>query len=145
MAKPQVFRCEILTPGGIARSLQVIKAIFPALDGLMGVLHGRAPFVAAMGAGLLALESNDGQLQEYFVAGGFARMNEDVLTIMAEVFSPLETLDPQVLWAEIQEARKLPAETPAQIAMREETLETARIKFRLVQERREKPRINHQE
>ncbi len=133
------FRCEIQTPQGRTESHEALSAVFPAGDGLVGVLGGRGPFVAAMGAGPLTINAADGQQFEYFVNGGFAQMDVDVLSILAEHYAVIEEMDPEQIWGEIERARELPQETPAEIARRDEALDVARTKFRLIQEHRKKP------
>ena len=133
------FRCDILTPAGAVESAEVLSAVFPASDGMVGVLGGRAPLAAHVGTGRLSFQETSGRQREFFIAGGFAQMSDDVLTILAEECTPLEQLDPDATWTEIEEARQMPAETDAQIAERDQALDLARLKFRLVQQRRQPP------
>ncbi len=134
------FRCELLTPEGSVASFEAVGASFPASDGLVGVLGGRAPLAAAMGAGQLTIEEKSGTKHEYYVAGGFARMADDVLTVMAEQCLPLDELNAESIWDEIQQAEDLPFETDAENDRREEALYAARTKFRIVQEYKNKRR-----
>ena len=130
------FLCEILTPDGFRERIEALSAVFPARDGMVGVLGGRAPLVTTIGAGGLTVDAagTAGQ-QKYFIAGGFARMCDDVLTVLAEECCPVSDLDGEEAWQEIQQARTMPAETADQVARRDELLHAARMKFNLIQER----------
>ena len=139
------FRCEILTPDGVSESMEAAGVVFPASDGQMGVLGGRAPLLAMIGAGPLTVEETTGRKLAYFIAGGFARMNEDLLTILAEECVPVEQLDPETIWGQIQQAHKLPRQTQAQIDRREEALHIAQTKFALAQKRRQQRTQRHME
>ena len=134
----KTFRCEIVTPEGGVNAMGVTSVVFPATDGLVGVMAGRAPMVAHMGGGPLMIDDADGKHSEFYVSGGFAQMNEDLLTIIAEEGTPVEKLDREAVWEEIQQARKLPMDTDAEIAHRDEVLSTARTKFQLIQKRRKR-------
>jgi len=134
------FRCELLTPSGSAFASQVVFAVVPAADGQLGILGQRAPVVAAMGAGRLAVQLPDGQTREYFVAGGFAQMRDNALTVLAERCVPLERLDPSAAWDEIEKAKSLPADTRAAAARRAEAISVARTKLRVAQEYRRRGR-----
>jgi len=130
------FRCEILSPDGFCERLEALSAVFPARDGMVGVLGGRAPLVTTIGAGGLTVDvPGAARQQKYFITGGFARMCDDVLTILAEECCPVKDLDGEEAWREIEQARAMPAETDAQIARRDEVLHVARMKFNLIQER----------
>ena len=67
------FQVEVLTPGGRLCSMEAESAVFPASDGLVGVLGGRGPMVALVGAGPLNIREHRGEMHEFYVAGGFGR------------------------------------------------------------------------
>jgi len=137
MAKfSRTFRCDILTPTGLSQSLEALSASFPASDGLVGILGGRAPLASLIGVGPLTVRTTDGRQHDYFLDGGFAQMNDDVLLILAEECIATAQLDREAVWEEILQARKMPMETDAQMALRDRALDTARIKFSLIQRRR---------
>ncbi len=132
----RVFRYELFTPEGSAGSDEAISATFPALDGQVGVLGGRGPMVSLLGAGPLTIETLDGQRREYFVSGGFAQVRDGLLTVLAEQCLPVDQIDLEAAWAELQEALKLPTQTDRERAWRDEAVAAARKKFNLTQKRR---------
>ncbi|HUT02042.1 MAG TPA: F0F1 ATP synthase subunit epsilon [Phycisphaerae bacterium] len=130
------FRCEVITPTGRAFAGEFASAVFPALDGLVGVLGGRGPLVMLLGSGPLTVREMDGAPTGYFLAGGFARFRDNVLTLLTAECLPLHEIDPEAAWREIQQATALPRETPEAEARREEALKAARDKFNLAQKHR---------
>lgn len=130
------FRCEILTPEGHRERLEALSVVFPASDGMVGVLGGRAPLVTTVGAGGLTVEpTGHAKPVSYFVAGGFARMCDDVLTVLTEDCCLVKDLDGEQAWRDIEQARALPADTDAQIVRRDKLLHAAQMKFNLIQQR----------
>ncbi len=105
------FQVEVLTPEGRLCSAEAESAQFPAADGLVGVLGGRGPMVALVGAGPLTIRLPDGAAHEYYVAGGFAHMMDNVLVLLAEECTALSDLDREEVWEEITRARALPVDT----------------------------------
>ncbi|MFP4141640.1 MAG: FoF1 ATP synthase subunit delta/epsilon [Planctomycetota bacterium] len=134
MARNRPFRCEIMTPYQTICDEQAVGVTFRAMDGDMGVLANRAPLVAKMGAGRVLLERLEGEDQSYYASGGFAQMHGDVLTILAEDCVPLEKLDPEKVWDELQEVRDWPDETDRQRAAKADAMAAVREKFRLTQQ-----------
>jgi len=111
------FLCHVETLQGRALEAQAVSVVFPAADGLAGVLGRCGPIAAALGAGPLTVEQADGKKLEYFVAGGFAHVRDDVVTILAQECQPADQLSPEIARRQLEEARAdatrpaLPAET----------------------------------
>lgn len=122
------FKLELVTPHGRVGTMDVYSVVFPASDGQVGVLAGRAPVAAIVGAGGLAAETANGKHLDYFVAGGFANMTGDHLTILAEQCVPVEEIDREQAWNDLEAARKLPFGPRRDVAV-----EIARARFDLVQ------------
>jgi len=102
------YKLDLITPHGRVDTWDVYSAVFPAIDGLIGILGGRAPVVTLMGAGPLSAETTDGRRVLYFVAGGFANMLDDVLTVLAEQCTLADKLTRDQARADLEAARKLP-------------------------------------
>jgi len=127
------FHCEVLTPEKGLCSLNTVSVVFPSSDGQVGILGGRAPMVARVGAGPLTVFLPDESRECYYIAGGFAQMREDRLTILAEECIPVEQLDREKAWDEIQKAKARQATTRDEIGERSEAIRIGRVKFRLSQ------------
>ena len=127
------FRCEVITPTGRVFAGELIAARFPAPDGLVGVLGGRGPLAMLLGAGPLTVRETSGAEAVYFVAGGFARFLDNVLTLLPQECEALDQIDSEEAWREIEAAQKLPRETPEQRRRRDDALHAARTKFSMAQ------------
>ncbi len=88
MAK-NAFDCTVVTPTASLVSGKVVYANVPAWDGQMGFMPGRAPILTRLGKGDLRLDFADtskgqGGTSSYRVEGGFVKMADDRLVILAE-------------------------------------------------------------
>ena len=131
------FGCEVLTPTGRVCAQEAISVILPAGDGQYGVLGGRSPLVTMLGGGPLTIETSGGERLEYFAAGGFASMRDNVLTVVADECTLLSDLDREDASrrAGIERAREMPVDTDESYERRTERLAVARARFSLVQAR----------
>lgn len=87
------FQCTVVTPEQQAFSAQVIQAIIPAYDGLLGILTDRAPLLAKLGTGPLRLDLPGNQRKVFLVDGGVAQMRDNVLTILTTEATAAEEVD----------------------------------------------------
>lgn len=134
------FVCEVLTPEGERVALTARAVTFPGIDGQIGILPDRAPVVASLGAGLLRVTELDGAQSEFFLSRGFAQVRENRMTILADECLPVREIDPEEAWEQIEEARRLSADTPEEIVLRDRLMSEARMRFGLVQKRRSRLR-----
>lgn len=130
---PAAFRCHVQTILGSALSCEATSVVFPALDGLAGVLKHAGPITAVLGAGPLTVRKAGGPSEEFFVAGGFARIRDDVTTILAEECVPAGRLNAADARAQLETALSMPARTDAQVEARQWALQVARARLRLAQ------------
>ena len=78
------FQCTLVTPEAKVADEKIVYASIPAHDGQMGVEHLRAPMLIKLGYGLLRLDLADNSSDTYFIAGGFAQVKDDVLSILSD-------------------------------------------------------------
>jgi len=127
------FRCEVHTPQGSRCACEAVSVVFPATDGQYGVMGGRTPLVTMLGMGVLTIEPVEGELQEFFLAGGFATVRENTLIVLAHECENVKEIDREEAWEAIADARAMPDETEEEFEARAEALELARKRFALVQ------------
>lgn len=84
---------------------QVEQVIAPGELGDFGVLAGHAPFMTTLRLGALTVLTGD-TTRRIFIAGGFADVTPDGLTVLAEYAAPVEDLDPQALAQSLQDAQE---------------------------------------
>lgn len=76
---------ELVTPEKLVRSEAVHMVVVPGSEGEFGVLEGHAPLMSTMRNGLVMIYRTDGaQPETIAIEGGFAEVNEQGLTILAE-------------------------------------------------------------
>jgi F-type H+-transporting ATPase subunit epsilon len=81
------FRLEIVTPERVVAREEVDELVAPGEDGYFGVLPGHTPLVATLKAGDLWYRK--GQEKTHVdIAGGFAEVLPDRVTILAEASAP---------------------------------------------------------
>jgi F-type H+-transporting ATPase subunit epsilon len=129
------FLCRVQTLEGQTLSTEALSVIFPAADGQAGVLARCGPIASALGAGPLVVVKPDGQCLEYFVAGGFAHVRDDVVTILAQECLPAGELDVEGARTKLDEARAMPSRPAPAADAREQALRIARARLQLAEKR----------
>jgi F-type H+-transporting ATPase subunit epsilon len=130
MAKGDTFHCSVITPERAVLEADATFVAFPAHDGEVGILPGRAPLLFKLGIGALRIETREGT-ERFYVDGGFAQMVEDRLTILTEQAKRLNEIDRAAAERALAAARDMPAHGETGIAARERALERARVQLRL--------------
>ena len=91
---PLTFAVEIVSADHKVYSGQSVSLIMPGVDGYFGVLSGHAPLIAALGIGMITLQPPGGELPILFaVAGGFAEVTQDQVTVLAETAEQAQEID----------------------------------------------------
>lgn len=110
------FRCRLVTPTEALLDQEVKYVSFPAWDGQKGVMPGMSPFLAQMGVGSLRVDFTSGASRWYLLDGGFAQMDTEALTLLANRAWPAESLDEGAAAKQLEEAitaKPLPEDRPA--------------------------------
>jgi len=125
------FNCNVITPLAKVLDEQVTYASIPAWDGLLGVEAGRAPIVVKLGDGPLRLDFADGKSKSYFLAGGFAQMKGNKLSLLSEEAIPAEKIDAKTAEAALKEAQARKATTDEEVTRRDREETRARAMIHL--------------
>lgn len=76
---------ELVTPARLVRSEDVYMVVVPGTEGEFGVLEGHAPLMSTVRDGTVQVYKTAGAAPESIaVRGGFAEVNENGLTVLAE-------------------------------------------------------------
>ncbi|WP_373486437.1 ATP synthase F1 subunit epsilon [Blastomonas sp.] len=76
---------ELVTPERLVRSEDVHMVVVPGAEGEFGVLEGHAPLMSTVRDGMVAIYKSAGAMPETIaIEGGFAEVNEQGLTVLAE-------------------------------------------------------------
>jgi F-type H+-transporting ATPase subunit epsilon len=77
----------------------------PGVDGDFGVLAGHAPLVALIKPGVLVIHEG-GRKHRIVLLGGFAEVNENGLTVLADFAGDVEDFDRAVIASQIIESEQ---------------------------------------
>ena len=125
------FQLELVSPEKLLLSRAVEMVVFPAAEGEMGVLAGHAPMIVALRGGVISVSEGGKVTEQLFVAGGFAEVAADRVTILADEATPLASLsksDAEARLAEAEAAFTSAAnETPEKREVAMERLLAARV------------------
>jgi F-type H+-transporting ATPase subunit epsilon len=86
------FLLELVSPSRLLLSRQVDMATIPSLEGDMGVLAGHAPMIVALRGGIIRVREGGADTESLFIAGGFAEVAPDRVTVLADEATPLASL-----------------------------------------------------
>ncbi len=98
------FQLELVSPEKLLLSRQVDMVIIPAAEGDMGVLPGHSPMIVALRGGAIKVQEAGQWTESLFVAGGFAEVTGERVTVLADEATPLAMLSKSAAEARIIEA-----------------------------------------
>ena len=104
------FPFELVAPTKLVFSGEVEQVDVPGAEGDFGVLAGHAPLVAVLKPGVLVVHEG-GQHHRLVVMGGFAEVNAEGLTILADFADKVEDFDRAVIASQIRETEQRIKET----------------------------------
>ena len=98
------FRFELVTPERMALSEDVAQVVVPGVEGEFTVLPGHAPVISALRPGVIEVALPDASKTRLFVKGGFAEVDVNYLTVLAERALPVDDMDAGVIATELETA-----------------------------------------
>lgn len=122
----ETFQCTIVTPEQQVLDEPVAYSSLPAWDGQVGIAPGRAPLLVKLGDGPLRLDTRGGEHRWFFVAGGFAKMKDNRLTLLTQEARPAAELSVETARAALREAEALVPTTDEAFARKDRDLRRAR-------------------
>ena len=98
---------ELVAPERLLMSEEVEQVVVPGSEGYFTVLKGHAPFMSTLRPGVVDVTpAGGGAAERIFVRGGFADVNAEGLTILAEQAIPLAEIDAEMLAQEVRNAEE---------------------------------------
>jgi F-type H+-transporting ATPase subunit epsilon len=91
-ALPKHLRLEFVTPAQAIVHEEVDEVQLPGEDGSFGVLPGHAPLLAALDTGVMWYRRG-AETKYAFIAGGFAEVVPDRVSVLAQVAERAEDID----------------------------------------------------
>jgi F-type H+-transporting ATPase subunit epsilon len=95
------FMFELVTPERMALSQDASQVVVPGLEGDFTVLPGHAPVISALRPGIVDVVLPDARRTRVFVKGGFAEVDGEHLTVLAERALDVEAMDAATIAAEL--------------------------------------------
>jgi len=125
---------EVVTPDKTVVSGEVEMAVCPGVEGEFGVLPKHVSLLSALKIGGLRYRSA-GKDEHVFISGGFADVNNDVLTVLAESAELAENIDTARAMAAKERAEKRIAghDEKVDVVRAEAALQRAVVRLQLAQ------------
>src|SRR6266404_7370914 len=115
---------EVVTPERRVLSESVNSVTVPGRNGEMQILPGHAALISELQTGVLAY-SQDGTMSQLHVSGGFIEVNNDRVSVLAEIAERPEEIDA----ARARLAREHSEKQLSSVSGSEEDFEEARTKL----------------
>ena len=97
---------ELVSPERLLFSGDVAEVDIPGTEGDMGILPGHAPVLSTLRPGVITVTKDGGAKERIFVRGGFAEVNPQGLTVLAEVAVPVAELNSALLAQQVKDAQE---------------------------------------
>ncbi len=95
---------ELVTPERMALAEDAAQVVVPGVEGEFTVLPGHAPLISALRPGVIEVSLPDASKTRIFVKGGFAEIDGDHMTVLAERAMDVAAMDAATVAAELQVA-----------------------------------------
>ena len=125
---------EVVTPDKTVVSGEVEMAVCPGIEGEFGVLPKHVSLLSALKIGGLRYRTG-GKDEHVFISGGFADVNNDVLTVLAESAELADSIDTARALAAKERAERRIASHDEKVDMTsaEAALQRAIVRLQLAQ------------
>ncbi len=111
-SQQKTLHCRLISPEQTVLDGHAWFAALPAHDGQVGVAVDHAPLICKLGIGSLRIDTIEGR-RYYFIDGGFARVRNNELVILASTAVPADQIDPATAQERLAQARSMSLADPA--------------------------------
>ncbi|MET4101705.1 F-type H+-transporting ATPase subunit epsilon [Roseovarius sp. MBR-78] len=94
---------DLVSPERLLASVAAREVQIPGAEGDMTALPDHAPLITTLRPGIIRVSAADGD-KEYVVTGGFAEINGESISVLAERALPREDMTQEVFKAMVDEA-----------------------------------------
>ncbi|MCG6111658.1 MAG: F0F1 ATP synthase subunit epsilon [Paracoccus sp.] len=98
---------DLVSPERSLASVPVREVRLPGSDGDLTAMPGHAPTIVTLRPGMVILVGADGTTSEFAVTGGFAEINQDSVSLLAERGHPREELTQEVYNDMLRDAHRV--------------------------------------
>jgi len=119
---------DLVSPERLLLSTHADMVTVPGADGYMGVMAGHMPLISTLRPGMIDV-LKDGKDTKYFIRGGFAEVNAEKITVLAEEAIPMAELAVETIDQRIRDAEEdlAAAKTDAERHKAAEVLDDLRL------------------
>lgn len=97
---------ELVSPERLVLSAEVGMVVVPGAEGDFGILPGHAPMISNVRPGVVSIYNDRAIESRVFVAGGFAEVSDNRLTVLTEDAVALDEINRAGADARLAEARE---------------------------------------
>jgi F-type H+-transporting ATPase subunit epsilon len=115
---------DLVSPERLLLSEEAVMVTVPGSEGDFGVLAGHMPLISTLRPGVIDVQGGTEGDTRFFVLGGFAEVNPEKITVLAEEAIPMVEVDAALLDERIRNSQEdiLQAKTEADRAKAVESL-----------------------
>lgn len=106
---------ELVSPAKLLVSQPVDMVVVPGTEGDFGALALHAPMIATVRPGVIDVHDNGKVANQIFVAGGFAEVNEERVTVLAEEAFALAEVTKEMAEKRVKSARQALADAKSDL------------------------------
>jgi len=106
---PDKVQLELVSPDRLLVAEEADMVVAPGGDGDFGVLPGHSPMLSTLRPGTMDIYQDGKITQSFFVAGGFAEVTTERLTLLAEEAMPVAEIDRAAAEDRLKRAREAEA------------------------------------
>jgi F-type H+-transporting ATPase subunit epsilon len=92
-ASGKPFQFELVSPEKVLFSGEASMVVIPGEEGDFGVLYNHAPLLSSIRPGVVTITLPSGEKKAVFVANGFADVDDNVCSVVAEEAEPVIEID----------------------------------------------------
>lgn len=96
---------ELVSPERLLLSVAADMVVVPGTEGDFGVLAGHQPLISVLRPGAIEIFEGDRVVERVYVAGGFAEVSADRLTVLAEEAVAARDVDSAAVGRMMQQAK----------------------------------------
>lgn len=126
------FQCKVISPEQEVLSVEAASAVFPAYDGEIGILVGRAPLICSLGIGIMRITTTGGDEKRVMVDEGFAQMLNNELTLLTDRARLPENENPQEARRALETATAMPIAHAQALEARDKAIRRAKARLKLI-------------
>jgi len=87
---------DLVSPEKLLLSTSAEMVTIPGTEGEMGVMAGHMPLISTLKPGIVTIKGSDSD-DRFYVAGGFAEVTAEKLTVLADEATLADDIEPEKL------------------------------------------------